>query len=78
MREGAVSRLQVETDLRQAIETGAFDVHYQPIVSLCDAARIAAFEALVRWRHPIRGVLGPADFIPIAEETGMTARDRTA
>ena len=70
MRAGAVSRLQAETNLRQAIETGAFVVHYQPIVSL-RRGTIASFEALARWRHPIRGVLGAAEFIPLAEETGM-------
>jgi diguanylate cyclase (GGDEF)-like protein len=70
MRARAVSRLQVETDLRRAIETRAFEVHYQPIVSF-DSGRIAGFEALLRWRHPVRGLVSPAEFIPIAEDTGM-------
>ena len=70
MRARAVSRLQAETDLRQAIETRAFEMHYQPIVAL-DDGRIAGFEALLRWRHPIRGMVSPAEFIPIAEDTGM-------
>ena len=70
MRQRAVARLQVETDLRQAIERRAFEVHYQPIVSL-RTGRIAGFEALVRWRHPIRGLVGPDEFIPIAEDTGL-------
>jgi EAL domain-containing protein (putative c-di-GMP-specific phosphodiesterase class I) len=70
MRERAIARLQVETDLRRAIETRAFEVHYQPIVSL-RAGRISGFEALVRWRHPLRGLVGPLDFIPVAEDTGL-------
>ena len=70
MRERAKSRLLVETDLRHAIEKQAFELHYQPIISL-RSGRIAGFEALVRWRHPVRGLLSPAEFIPIAEDTGM-------
>ena len=70
MRARAVSRLQVETDLRNAIEERAFDVQYQPVVSLTTGA-IAGFEALVRWRHPTRGLVSPAEFIPLAEDTGM-------
>ena len=70
MRQRAISRLQVETDLRKAIETRAFEVHYQPIVSL-RTGRITGFEALVRWRHPVHGLVGPADFIPVAEDTGL-------
>jgi diguanylate cyclase (GGDEF)-like protein/PAS domain S-box-containing protein len=70
MRDRAISRLHVETDLRHAIATGAFELHYQPIVSL-RTGRITGFEALVRWRHPVRGLVGPLDFIPIAEDTGL-------
>ena len=70
MRQRAVARLQVETDLRVAIERRAFVVHYQPIVSL-RTGRITGFEALVRWRHPIRGLIGPDEFIPVAEDTGL-------
>jgi diguanylate cyclase (GGDEF)-like protein/PAS domain S-box-containing protein len=70
MRQRAVSRLQVETDLRRAIEHRAFEVHYQPIVSL-RTGRIGGFEALVRWRHPVRGLVGPNEFIPLAEDTGL-------
>jgi EAL domain-containing protein (putative c-di-GMP-specific phosphodiesterase class I) len=65
-----MSRLQVETDLRNAIDNRAFELHYQPIVSL-RTGQITGFEALVRWRHPVRGLVSPADFIPIAEDTGM-------
>lgn len=70
MREGAVSRLRTETNLRHAIETGAFIVHYQPIVSL-RRGTIVSFEALARWQHPIRGVLNAAEFVSLAEDTGM-------
>jgi len=70
MRHRAVTRLQMETDLRKAIESRAFEVHYQPIVSL-RTGRISGFEALVRWRHPIEGLIGPGDFIPVAEDTGL-------
>jgi diguanylate cyclase (GGDEF)-like protein/PAS domain S-box-containing protein len=70
MRTRAVARLQLETDLRHGIENDEFVVHYQPIVSL-DTGRIDEFEALVRWRHPTRGLLPPAAFIDVAEETGM-------
>jgi diguanylate cyclase (GGDEF)-like protein/PAS domain S-box-containing protein len=70
MRIKAVTRLQLETDLRNGIENDAFVVYYQPIVSLA-TGRIDEFEALVRWRHPTRGLLAPAAFIDVAEETGM-------
>jgi diguanylate cyclase (GGDEF)-like protein/PAS domain S-box-containing protein len=70
MRDRAVSRLQLETDLRRAIEHRAFEVHYQPIVAIA-SGEIAGFEALMRWRHPDRGPVSPAEFIPIAEDTGM-------
>ncbi|HEU4767239.1 MAG TPA: EAL domain-containing protein, partial [Pyrinomonadaceae bacterium] len=66
----AVSRLQLESDLRQAVEKNEFCVYYQPIVSL-QTGRLAGFEALVRWNHPRRGLVSPADFIPVAEETGL-------
>jgi diguanylate cyclase (GGDEF)-like protein/PAS domain S-box-containing protein len=70
MRHRAMSRLQVETDLRNAIENRAFELHYQPIVSL-RTGQITGFEALVRWRHPVRGLVSPGEFIGIAEDTGM-------
>jgi diguanylate cyclase (GGDEF)-like protein/PAS domain S-box-containing protein len=70
MRQRAMARLTAETDLRQAIERRSFEVHYQPIVSLKNG-RITGFEALVRWRHPLRGLVQPPDFISIAEDTGM-------
>ncbi len=70
MHTRAVSRLQLESDLRQAIEKKEFCVFYQPIISL-QTGRLAGFEALVRWLHPRRGLVSPADFIPVAEETGL-------
>ena len=70
MRMRALTRLQFETDLRNAIDEHAFEMHYQPIVSL-RSGRIAGFEALLRWRHPVRGLVPPADFISVAEDTGM-------
>lgn len=57
-------------DLRGAIENNQLELQYQPIVSLSDC-RIVSFEALVRWNHPVHGLIGPADFISIAEETGL-------
>jgi diguanylate cyclase (GGDEF)-like protein/PAS domain S-box-containing protein len=70
MRERALTRLQFETDLRNAIDDRAFEMHYQPIINL-RSGRIAGFEALLRWRHPSRGLVPPADFIGVAEDTGM-------
>jgi predicted signal transduction protein with EAL and GGDEF domain len=66
----ALTRLQMETDLRRGIERGEFTLHYQPIVSL-RTGRIAGVEALLRWKHPERGWIAPDDFVPSAEETGL-------
>ena len=70
MRQRAITRLQFETDLRNAIDEEAFEMHYQPIIAL-KSGRIAGFEALLRWRHPARGLVQPSDFIAVAEDTGM-------
>jgi len=66
----AVTRLQLETDLRFAIERNEFELFYQPIVSLSDSS-LKGFEALVRWRHPQRGLVPPNEFISISESTGL-------
>jgi diguanylate cyclase (GGDEF)-like protein len=60
----------LELDLREAIADGGFELHYQPLVNLADN-RVTGCEALLRWRHPQRGMISPAEFIPVAEETGM-------
>jgi diguanylate cyclase (GGDEF)-like protein/PAS domain S-box-containing protein len=70
MRRRAISRLQVETDLRRALERNELTLHYQPIVDLRTSA-VVGFEALARWQHPTRGMIPPMEFIPVAEETGL-------
>jgi diguanylate cyclase (GGDEF)-like protein/PAS domain S-box-containing protein len=66
----AVQMLTLEHDMRRGIPAGEFELYYQPIVSLTEQ-RIMGFEALVRWNHPERGLLGPGEFIPLAEDTGL-------
>jgi diguanylate cyclase (GGDEF)-like protein/PAS domain S-box-containing protein len=70
MRANVMARLQLETDLRHALERGEFRNFYQPIVNLA-SGEIAGFEALLRWQHPTRGLLGPIEFIGVVEETGL-------
>jgi diguanylate cyclase (GGDEF)-like protein/PAS domain S-box-containing protein len=70
MRERALARLKMEADLEHAIRSGELVLHYQPEIDLT-TRRIAGFEALVRWRHPERGMISPGEFIPLAEETGL-------
>jgi diguanylate cyclase (GGDEF)-like protein len=70
MHEQAVRLHQLETDLRAGIARREFEVFYQPIVDLADAG-LSGFEALVRWRHPTRGLISPKEFIPVAESTGL-------
>ncbi|HKW45409.1 MAG TPA: EAL domain-containing protein [Candidatus Eremiobacteraceae bacterium] len=70
MHAKAVARLSLEGDLRRAIERSQFVLHYQPVLSLA-SGRIVGAEALLRWNHPERGLILPADFVPLAEETGL-------
>jgi diguanylate cyclase (GGDEF)-like protein/PAS domain S-box-containing protein len=70
MRADVVAHLELETDIRQAIEHKELVLHYQPIFDL-KKCRITGFEALVRWQHPKRGLIAPNEFIPFAEETGL-------
>jgi diguanylate cyclase (GGDEF)-like protein len=70
MRTNSVGTLDTEISLREAIALGALQLHYQPIVALSDGT-ILGHEALVRWAHPTRGLIGPDQFIPVAEETGL-------
>jgi diguanylate cyclase (GGDEF)-like protein/PAS domain S-box-containing protein len=70
MHARAISLLQLETDLRRAVEREEFEVFYQPIVAL-ETGKITGFEALVRWNHPERGLVSPDEFISVAEETEL-------
>ncbi len=70
MHVGLVERVRLESDLRQAVENGEFVVYYQPMVSMRTGA-ITGTEALVRWRHPVRGLVQPDEFIGVAESTGL-------
>jgi diguanylate cyclase (GGDEF)-like protein/PAS domain S-box-containing protein len=70
MESAALSRRQLEADLRRALADGAFEIHYQPIVDL-KTRRVQVCEALLRWPHPTRGMIPPAEFIPLAEEIGI-------
>jgi diguanylate cyclase (GGDEF)-like protein len=70
LRNQALLRMEMEDELRKGLDSGEITVHYQPIVSL-DTYRIAGVEALVRWKHPHRGLLPPKDFLAMAEETGL-------
>jgi diguanylate cyclase (GGDEF)-like protein/PAS domain S-box-containing protein len=70
MHTRAVSRLRVEAELRQAVDGGQLRLHYQPIVAI-HTGHTLGFEALVRWEHPTRGLLGPGEFLPVAEESGL-------
>ncbi len=69
LHERAITRLQLETDMRRGIEREEFLIYYQPI-SCLETGKLAGFEALARWKHPTRGIVSPGEFIPVAEETG--------
>ncbi len=70
MRQRMETRLDLENDLRLALDRGQLFLLYQPIVSL-QTGRLESFEALLRWNHPVRGLISPGEFIPIAEDTGL-------
>ncbi len=70
MNAEAMERLELEMDLRHAVDRGELQVYFQPIVHL-ESGRVTEVEALLRWNHPLRGVISPTKFIPIAEETGL-------
>ena len=70
LNERAQKRRQLETDLRLALERNEFELLYQPLFDL-EQNRICSFEALLRWRHPTRGLVSPVEFVPIAEDTGL-------
>ncbi|THF61369.1 putative bifunctional diguanylate cyclase/phosphodiesterase [Pseudothauera rhizosphaerae] len=70
MHEEALRRLDLELDMRRALEKDQFEAYYQPIMRVADG-RLMGFEALVRWNHPERGLIPPAEFIPLAEENGL-------
>lgn len=73
MHGAARARFELETDLRAALRAGQFEVYYQPLVTLADGSLIGC-EALVRWRHPERGLLLPGEFLPVVEEMGLIAQ----
>ncbi len=73
MHDRAVARLHLENDLRRAIDRQEFEVYFQPLVELA-AGRLRGFEALVRWRHPEKGVMVPGEFLGVAQETGLSQR----
>jgi EAL domain-containing protein (putative c-di-GMP-specific phosphodiesterase class I) len=70
MEAEANERRALELDLKAAVAEGAFEIHYQPLVDL-RSNEVTGCEALLRWWHPVRGMVSPADFIPVAEETGL-------
>ncbi|WP_158258186.1 PAS domain S-box protein [Rhodopila globiformis] len=72
MDEGLRDRQTLKTDLRLALDRGELELYYQPVLDI-HTGRIACFEALLRWRHPLRGLVSPGDFVPVAEETGLIA-----
>jgi diguanylate cyclase (GGDEF)-like protein/PAS domain S-box-containing protein len=70
MDRQAQKRREMELDLRRALANGEFELHYQPLLDLM-TGRISGFESLLRWRHPDKGMISPADFVPVAEDIGL-------
>jgi diguanylate cyclase (GGDEF)-like protein/PAS domain S-box-containing protein len=73
MHDTALRRLELKADLQRAVDNEEFVLHFQPVIRLA-TGEIEGFEALVRWNHPTRGLVMPADFIPLAEETGLVVQ----
>ncbi len=73
MNDEAKARREIEEGLREALTSGQLEVHYQPIYSI-DSLKMNSVEALMRWRHPEKGMISPADFIPVAEQSGLIVR----
>src|SRR5262249_52295606 len=73
MGKAALERSRLELDLRDAFARGQFELFYQPCVNIVNG-KIVCCEALIRWRHPVRGMISPVEFIPIAEEIGLISR----
>ncbi|RZK90534.1 MAG: EAL domain-containing protein, partial [Methylobacterium sp.] len=70
MDAATTQRNLLELEMREAVRTGGFSLHYQPVLHL-DSGTVKGFEALLRWQHPVRGMIAPGAFIPLAEETGL-------
>jgi EAL domain-containing protein (putative c-di-GMP-specific phosphodiesterase class I) len=70
MHEGVLARLELRSDLQRALGGGELELYYQPVVRLADGT-VAGLEALLRWRHPERGLVAPDEFVPLAEEMGL-------
>jgi predicted signal transduction protein with EAL and GGDEF domain len=70
MHDAALERLEMEAELRRAVDLGEFVLHYQPTISM-RTGQVLGFEALLRWEHPRRGTVAPLEFVPVAEETGL-------
>ena len=73
MNEGISNKVRLDSDLHRALALGQFELHYQPKVDTATGA-VRSAEALIRWRHPIRGLIAPSEFIPVAEECGLIAQ----
>jgi EAL domain-containing protein (putative c-di-GMP-specific phosphodiesterase class I) len=73
MHDTALRRLELKADLQRAVDNGEFVLHFQPVIRLA-SGEIEGFEALVRWNHPTRGIVGPLEFVPLAEETGLVVQ----
>jgi len=73
MKTAAMERLEIEADLREALQENQFFILYQPIFEL-DHVGVCGAEAQLRWRHPVRGIVDPESFMPVLEETGWSHR----